>query len=61
MIEEKIFLKSDLDKSMENYEFPGLKKSLKMNSENIVKKITESGLRVEVEQGFLLEKNGNLH
>ncbi|MBM7558815.1 complex I 51 kDa subunit family protein [Marinitoga litoralis] len=52
MLEEKIFLKNDLDKSMDNYEFIGLKKSLGMNSENIVKKITDSGLRGRGGAGF---------
>ncbi|KLO23718.1 MULTISPECIES: complex I 51 kDa subunit family protein [unclassified Marinitoga] len=52
MIKEKIFLKSDLDKTMENYEFIGLKNSLKLDSENIVKKITESGLRGRGGAGF---------
>ncbi|KLO23588.1 NADH dehydrogenase [Marinitoga sp. 1197] len=52
MIKEKIFLKSDLDKTMENYEFIGLKNSLKLNSKNIVKKITESGLKGRGGAGF---------
>jgi NADH-quinone oxidoreductase subunit F len=52
MLEEKIFLKNDLDKNMDNYDFIGLKKSLGMNSENIVKKITDSGLRGRGGAGF---------
>lgn len=52
MLEEKIFLKTDIDKRMDNYEFLGLKKSMKMKSEDIVKKITDSGLRGRGGAGF---------
>ncbi|WGS65517.1 complex I 51 kDa subunit family protein [Marinitoga aeolica] len=52
MLEEKIFLKSDVEKTMDNYEFLGLKKSLEMKSEDIVKKITDSGLRGRGGAGF---------
>ncbi|GAB6189736.1 NADH-quinone oxidoreductase subunit NuoF [Marinitoga arctica] len=52
MLEEKIFLKSDIEKTMSNYEFLGLKNSLKMNLEDIVKKITDSGLRGRGGAGF---------
>ncbi|KAF2955796.1 NADH-ubiquinone oxidoreductase-F iron-sulfur binding region domain-containing protein [Marinitoga sp. 38H-ov] len=52
MLEEKIFLKKDLDKNMKNYDFIGLKKSLEFTSEDIVKKITDSGLRGRGGAGF---------
>ncbi|SHE38815.1 NADH dehydrogenase subunit F [Marinitoga hydrogenitolerans DSM 16785] len=52
MIEEKIFLKTDIEKTMDNYDFLGLKNTLKMSPENIVKKITESGLRGRGGAGF---------
>ncbi|AEX85426.1 NADH:ubiquinone oxidoreductase, NADH-binding (51 kD) subunit [Marinitoga piezophila KA3] len=52
MIEEKIFLKTDLKKTPEEYEYLGLKNSLKLMPEEIVKKITESGLRGRGGAGF---------
>jgi len=49
---EKIFLKSDLGKSFEDYDFPGLKNSLKMEQTQVVNKIKESVLKGRGGAGF---------
>lgn len=49
---EKIFLKNDLNLSGENYPFLGLKNALNMTSDEVVKKIKESGLRGRGGAGF---------
>lgn len=49
---EKIFLKTDLGKSIEEYEFSGLKNALRMGPQNVINKIKESGLRGRGGAGF---------
>ncbi|PNR96725.1 NADH-quinone oxidoreductase subunit F [Petrotoga sp. 9PWA.NaAc.5.4] len=49
---EKIFLKTDLGKSLENYDFPGLKRTLNMTPQQVISKIKESGLRGRGGAGF---------
>lgn len=49
---EKIFLKKDQNKNLYNYEFLGLKKSLKLKPIKIIEKIKESGLRGRGGAGF---------
>ncbi len=49
---EKIFLKKDLGKSLEEYDFPGLKNVLKMEPQQVINKIKESGLRGRGGAGF---------
>lgn len=49
---EKIFLKKDLGKSLEEYDFPGLKNALNMEPQQVINKIKESGLRGRGGAGF---------
>ena len=49
---EKIFLKSDLGKSFEDYEFSGLKNSLKMEQTQVIDKIKDSVLKGRGGAGF---------
>ncbi|UYO99766.1 hypothetical protein OF820_12025 [Oceanotoga sp. DSM 15011] len=49
---EKIFLKSDINLKYENYPFEGLKKSLKILPDDVVKKIKKSTLKGRGGAGF---------
>ncbi|MGM0641703.1 MAG: complex I 51 kDa subunit family protein [Thermotogota bacterium] len=49
---EKIFLKNDIDKKIENYGFLGLKNSLKLSEKDIIEKVKESNLRGRGGAGF---------
>ncbi|KUK81517.1 MAG: NADH dehydrogenase (Quinone), partial [Petrotoga mobilis] len=49
---ERIFLKKDLGKSLEEYDFPGLKNVFKMQPQQVISKIKESGLRGRGGAGF---------
>jgi len=49
---ERIFLKKDLGKNLEEYDFLGLKNALKMHPQQVINKIKESGLRGRGGAGF---------
>ncbi|MFP4660758.1 MAG: NADH-quinone oxidoreductase subunit F [Halanaerobiales bacterium] len=51
-MEETLFLKKDMHYQIENYEFPGLKKALTMNREDIAAQLKESGLKGRGGAGF---------
>ena len=51
-MKETLFLKKDMYDQIDNYDFPGLKKALSMNGEDIAIQVKESGLKGRGGAGF---------